>query len=192
MKLSLNTSWSFRRDEREKNATDSDILQLQDYHPIIGLVLFSLLALQPVTQLLNHFFYARFPRILYLGHAHKWLGRLLLTVGIINGGLGFQFASTLPGPQWPRAPKIAYGACATVVWIVYLGVLIVFVELRRAPRPALGAGEEMIRLSEPGERGDEEAPATTAHVESVGMAAESGGDIPADQDGGKVLRSSDL
>lgn len=84
------------------------------------------MALQPITEILNHYFHERYPRIIYLGHVHVWLGRILITVGIINGGLGFRFADTIPGPRWPQWPKIVYGAVATSIWIVYVAIIIVW------------------------------------------------------------------
>ncbi|EXJ88035.1 hypothetical protein A1O1_04962, partial [Capronia coronata CBS 617.96] len=102
-------------------------------HTIIGLVLLSLIALvQPTTQFLHHRLHPHHPRLaVYLAHTHLWLGRVLVTLGIINGGLGFQLASTSPGVAWSRAPKVAYGVVATLVWIVYVAVLAVWVELGR-------------------------------------------------------------
>jgi hypothetical protein len=104
----------------------TNILQLGQYHPIIGLSVFILMALQPLTELLNHYLFERYPRVRYVGYVHVWLGRLLLTLGIINGGLGFHFADSIPGPQWPRWPKIAYGAIATMTWIIYVAIIIVW------------------------------------------------------------------
>lgn len=52
---------------------------------------------------------------------------------MINGGLGFQSASNTP-PRWSTGPKIAYGVVATVVWIVYVAVVLVWAEFGRGPR----------------------------------------------------------
>ncbi|KAK5044882.1 hypothetical protein LTR84_010420 [Exophiala bonariae] len=98
---------------------------LRKFHPIIGLCIFALMALQPITELLNHSLHHRYPRIIYLGHVHVWLGRILITVGIINGGLGFRLADMIPGLQWPQWPKILYGALAGLIWIVYVAIIIV-------------------------------------------------------------------
>lgn len=113
------------------------------------------MALQPLTELLNHYLFERYPRVRYVGYVHVWLGRLLLTLGIVNGGLGFHFAESIPGPQWPRWPKIAYGAIATLTWIIYAAIIIVWTKFNDAE--ALG------------EVGDEEAvpPAITAEVNAA-------------------------
>jgi len=90
-----------------------------------------------------------YPALSHVLHLHKWLGRLLLTIGIINGGLGFQFASMFQGTASSNGPKIAYGAMAILVWIIYVSVVTVWAELRRPPRRA-GAGvtEELAGLRE--------------------------------------------
>lgn len=45
-----------------------------------------------------------------------WWGRILGTLGIINGGLGLQLAdNTVKG-------EIAYGVIAAVMWLVWVGV----------------------------------------------------------------------
>ena len=78
------------------------------------------MSIQPMTEILNHFFYGRYPKIVYLGYMHLWLGRVLITLGIVNGGLGFAFANTIPyQPVWSVAPKIVYAIIAASVWILY-------------------------------------------------------------------------
>jgi hypothetical protein len=120
---------------------------MSGYHPIIGLCLLCLLALQPATELANHFLHNRYPNAhKYLGHIHVWLGRLLITVGIINGGLGFHYAETVGGVSL-KVQKIVYATIATIIWIVYVGVVIVWAELARtAARHA--EGEEEAALTE--------------------------------------------
>lgn len=140
--------------------------QLRKYHPIIGMSLFILMALQPLTELLNHYLFERYPRIRYVGYVHVWLGRLLITLGIVNGGLGFHFADSIPGPQWPRWPKIAYGAVATLTWIIYVAIIIVWTKFDGAE--ALGAV------------GDEEALPRATTTTEVNAASSSGPNTTAD------------
>ncbi|KAI9879012.1 MAG: hypothetical protein M1823_006884 [Watsoniomyces obsoletus] len=119
------------------------------YHPIVGMCILVGMSFQPVTEILNHFFYARYPKILYLGYVHLWLGRVLITLGMINGGLGFAFADTIPyQPVWSVAPKIVYAIIAGVVWIMYFlfcGVWQQVKYVRRMSHPGTG-GEEMENL----------------------------------------------
>lgn len=108
-------------------------LQLGGYHPVIGMILLGLLAIQPLTETLNAVFYnpARHNKIIILGHIHIWLGRALLATGIVNGGLGFLFSESFPWNNRPLAPKIVYGVVAVVVWIAYVCVAFVRPCLKR-------------------------------------------------------------
>ena len=56
------------------------------------------------------------------GHIHVWLGRLLIVLGIINGGLGFRLASRSPiqtNTSLTKA-KIAYAVVAATMFLLYL------------------------------------------------------------------------
>jgi hypothetical protein len=50
--------------------------------------------------------------------AHVALGRTLITLGIINGGLGLRFSDNT------RGGKIAYGIVAGVMWITWMAVAV--------------------------------------------------------------------
>lgn len=112
--------------------------------------------LQPLTEIVNHRFFQRYPKIVVFAHIHIWLGRFLITLGMINGGLGFHFAETIPGPKWPSWPPILYGSVAGIVWIVYIGIVIVWAELERRKAPLEGDPDEVR-----GRTADVEASATT-------------------------------
>jgi large-conductance mechanosensitive channel len=109
---------------------DNSYLHPKLYHPIIGLILLGLIFLQPFYELANHLFYDKYAKIANLGYVHVWLGRLLLLLGIVNGGLGFAFSDQLPGNTWSNAPRIAYGVIATVVVFVYIAVCVVWQQVR--------------------------------------------------------------
>lgn len=96
------------------------------------MVLLGSLAIQPLTELINHLFYRVWPRTIYLGHFHLWFGRLLITVGIIQGGLGFVFSASLSTSisAGAKGPRIAYGVVATLVWILYISLAIVWPEVK--------------------------------------------------------------
>jgi len=105
-------------------------------------------------------------------HIHLWLGRIVLALGIIDGGLGFRLSDTLKGPKWSDGWKIAYGVLGGFVWIVYVGVCIVWVELKQIPRAApVSPGappEEMVVLADQGSLGrSEERSKTGVTVETV-------------------------
>jgi hypothetical protein len=54
------------------------------------------------------------------------MGRILITLGIINGGLGLRLADNAT-----RGECIAYGVIAGIIWLLWV-VLAVFGERRRA------------------------------------------------------------
>jgi len=65
---------------------------LNQAHPIIGIVLFVLLFFQPLLGFLHHFMFKKHGRRMVWSYGHIWLGRIIITLGIINGGLGLQLA----------------------------------------------------------------------------------------------------
>jgi hypothetical protein len=69
---------------------------------------------------------------------HVWLGRALLTLGIVNGGLGLLLASRArrrASPAILRRQHIAYGVFAGVMWLLWV-VFAVAGEVRRGKAPA--------------------------------------------------------
>jgi len=98
------------------------------YHPIIGILLFVLIFFQPILGMLHHSNFKKFQERTMWSYGHIWLGRIIITLGIINGGLGFLLAAnTAYGP-------IAYGIIAAIVWLIY--VTSIFIGEKRRNRNA--------------------------------------------------------
>ena len=92
--------------------------QLNLYHPIIGIIVIALLVFQPVLGLLHHRIYRTSLKASFCSVIHVWLGRVAITLGIINGGLGLRLAdNTSKG-------VIAYGVIAGVVWSAWVSVMV--------------------------------------------------------------------
>lgn len=104
--------------------------QLNQAHPIIGIVLFVLLAFQPILGLLHHRYFKRYSRRTFWSYGHIWLGRIAITLGIINGGLGLQLANNT------RNGEIAYGVVAALVWLVYIAAIIIGERKRSRNQPS--------------------------------------------------------
>ena len=84
---------------------------LSSNHAIIGLVVVGFITLQPITGYLHHRFYKRqAPGVNRFTGLHVWGGRAMVTLGIVNGGLGLQLAGS------SNTFKIAYSVVAAVVW----------------------------------------------------------------------------
>lgn len=114
-------------------------LQLNDYHPIIGLVLFSLVFIQAAGGLLAHFVHAKTKSSNAFGYAHRWLGRAIITLGIINGGLGLLLSG-----DGTRGQYIAYGVVAAIIWVAFVANAIMF-ELRGSKNSKIENGQSVSR-----------------------------------------------
>jgi hypothetical protein len=92
--------------------------QLDEVHSIIGIAVVGALLLQPISGLTHHLLYKRVGRPNAATYPHVWWGRAVITLGIINGGLGLQLSgNTVKG-------EIAYGVVAAVMWSLWMVVIV--------------------------------------------------------------------
>lgn len=79
---------------RFDEALDADAKQWVTHqgHAIIGTIVTALLLLQPIAGIIQHHNYSKYGKRTALGLAHRWNGRILLVLGVINGGLGLWLA----------------------------------------------------------------------------------------------------
>ncbi|KAE8397695.1 hypothetical protein BDV37DRAFT_265060 [Aspergillus pseudonomiae] len=93
-------------------------------HPVIGIIVMALLVLfQPMLGFLQHRHFHRSGEKGIFAYIHRWLGRSMMILGIVNGGLGFRLAG-VGNPSTPRGAMIAYSVIAGVVGSAYIGVLL--------------------------------------------------------------------
>lgn len=97
------------------------------YHPIIGLVILVVLILQPFFGYIHHNKYKRLLRRQFWSYLHIFNGRIAITVGIINGGLGLNLANA------SAYHKRVYIIVAAVMWGLWMGIAIIS-EIVRARR----------------------------------------------------------
>ncbi|MCJ1251253.1 hypothetical protein MMC30_008484 [Trapelia coarctata] len=91
----------------------------QSAHTIFGLVIIALLFFQPILGLIHHMIYQRSEQRTLWCIAHIWFGRVLIILGVINGGLGLQLSdNTVKG-------EIAYGVIAGVFFLFYVAVVVI-------------------------------------------------------------------
>lgn len=87
-------------------------------HAIIGIIVVGLLLLQPLLGLIHHYIYKKQGGRTVWATLHVWWGRVIVTLGIINGGLGLMLSeNTTKG-------EIAYGIIAGVIWLLWVAVSI--------------------------------------------------------------------
>ncbi|KAJ5606611.1 hypothetical protein N7510_009392 [Penicillium lagena] len=106
---------------------------IQTYHPIIGMVTVPCLILfQPAMGFLQHRYFRKTGDRSVFAYLHRWLGRCLMALGIINAGLGFRLTD-IGLSIAPVGAVIAYSVVAGIVGIVY-ALVVVLLPLRKRRR----------------------------------------------------------
>lgn len=117
-----------------------------DPHPIIGLMILGAALIQPFLGLIHHAIFKKRhvqwkadatkpkPGRTVLGRIHLWIGRILITFGIINGGLGIRLAAGSPFQTHKTTQNvyIAYGVLGGLMWLLYASVSTIFAYRRTA------------------------------------------------------------
>lgn len=92
--------------------------EIDGYHQIIGFIVVAMLVLfQPAMGLYQHLHYHKTGGRTIFGVLHRWLGRSMIILGIINGGLGWHLTHN-DGAYTP------YAVVAAIVFLVYVSVLV--------------------------------------------------------------------
>lgn len=107
-------------------ALDRDMI-FKQAHTIFGTVIVCLLVIQPVIGLLHHNHYAKHQSRGPFSLAHIWWGRLMIILGIINGGLGLQLADA------SNSLIIAYSIVSAVIFLGY-AIVGTLVSIRKKTR----------------------------------------------------------
>ncbi|KAJ5133138.1 hypothetical protein N7448_001832 [Penicillium atrosanguineum] len=102
-----------------------DLQLLSHHHPVIGIVVVAGLTMfQPAMGWLQHRHFRKSGGKGPFAYLHRWFGRTMIVLGVINVGLGFQLTG-IGMPDAPRAAVISYGVVAAVIGLVYITVVIV-------------------------------------------------------------------
>jgi len=113
-----------------------------DGHAIIGIIVVAALSIQPIGGIIHHLKVrgdSGRSQTLF-GISHRWIGRIFLILGAINGGLGLNLASE------KSASIIAYSVLAAVFFALW--ALVDVWSLRRSGK----IGKANSGLSSPSER----------------------------------------
>ncbi|KAK4183142.1 hypothetical protein QBC35DRAFT_508604 [Podospora australis] len=108
----------------------------KNFHPIIGLTLFVLFLIQPIIGFLHHRRFKKIQRRQIWSYLHLFNGRIGITLGIVNGGLGLNIA----GATAER--KKVYTIVAAVMWTLWM-VTAVVAEVRRIRKGRAKSPEEI-------------------------------------------------
>ncbi|KAK0702914.1 hypothetical protein B0T21DRAFT_387985 [Apiosordaria backusii] len=86
----------------------------RSYHPIIGIVVLVCLLLQPLFGFIHHAKFKRLQTRQMWSYLHLFNGRIFITLGMANGGLGLWMAGA------SKELKTAYVAVAAVMWVLWM------------------------------------------------------------------------
>ncbi|KAG6060957.1 hypothetical protein E4U17_003027 [Claviceps sp. LM77 group G4] len=111
-------------------------------HTRLGLILCILISFQPVLGWLHHQYYVQHQRRGAISHAHVWFGRILIILGMINGGLGLQLAGN------DRAFVIAYCVILAVFAASYLASAVLGAARRRSQRVSQRSSDDRIGVAQ--------------------------------------------
>lgn len=89
-------------------------------HTILGTVVVALLLFQPLFGFLHHRRFVAKQKRGKLTLFHVWYGRILILLGILNGGFGLKLAANSTGGN------IAYGVVAGIIGATYGAVMVHF------------------------------------------------------------------
>ncbi|OBT72603.1 hypothetical protein VF21_08159 [Pseudogymnoascus sp. 05NY08] len=87
-------------------------------HTILGTVVVALLLFQPLFGFLHHRRFMATQKQGKMTLFHVWYGRILILLGMLNGGFGLKLAANSPGGN------IAYGVVAGVIGATYVAVMV--------------------------------------------------------------------
>ncbi|KAK5106356.1 hypothetical protein LTS08_000474 [Lithohypha guttulata] len=115
----------------------------QDPHTKLGIAILALAFLQPILGIVHHSLFksraaaakagtiSKRPGRTVPGYIHLWLGRALIVLGMINGGLGLRLAAQSRFETNSRTKTIAYSVGAVIMFLLYL-IFVVKGERRRS------------------------------------------------------------
>lgn len=105
-------------------AMAKDVHLLKHHHAIIGIVVVACLVLfQPGMGLLQHRYFRKTGSKGPFAYLHRWLGRIMIILGVVNVGFGFEITG-IGSSDVPKGAVIAYGTVAGVIAILYVVIVI--------------------------------------------------------------------
>lgn len=121
-----------------KIAADRSGDWMSDPHVQLGTFVCVLIIIQPILGWIHHRNFVKYQQRTKISHVHIWFGRLLMVIGIINGGTGLQLSGASTGPI------VAYSVIGAVVFSLYtVGVIVKQVKLRRKSADERHSGMEL-------------------------------------------------
>ncbi|KAI1618064.1 hypothetical protein EDD36DRAFT_425561 [Exophiala viscosa] len=97
--------------------------EIDKYHQVIGFIVVGwMVIIQPALGLAQHLNFRKNGTRSPMGHGHRWVGRAMILLGIVNGGLGFMQAGKVGSEETPTYAVILYSAVAVAIFVLYFAV----------------------------------------------------------------------
>ncbi|KAH7150796.1 hypothetical protein DER46DRAFT_562262 [Fusarium sp. MPI-SDFR-AT-0072] len=95
-------------------------------HVVLGTIVCVLMIVQPILGWMHHTNYVKYQRRTTISYGHIWYGRVIMIVGIVNGGIGLQLSGASTGLI------VAYSVVGILVSAIYAaGAIHKMVQMRR-------------------------------------------------------------
>ena len=104
---------------------------------------------QPILGYIHHLRYKRYQAASPYTHVHVWLGRVLVTLGLIDGVLGWLLAGKKAGTI------VAYCIVAGGVWVSWIAVVVCAAKRRKRVKVQRDDMRMAAMVNERDERGEE-------------------------------------
>lgn len=124
-----------------KEFSSSNYSMWSDPHTKLGVAILALAFMMPVLGTVHHSMYKKKavqykeggerPGRTVPGYAHLWGGRILIVLGMVNGGLGIRLASNSPFSNNSDKKMIAYSVAAAIMFTLY-AIFVILGERRRS------------------------------------------------------------
>ena len=98
---------------------------MSETHARIGIALLVALVIQPIFGFVHHRMFMKYGARTFWSHAHLWLGRLIIPVGMVNGYLGIDLAGSAGTSE-----RVIYVAVAAVMLTIYV-IAVIYGEFQR-------------------------------------------------------------
>lgn len=113
-------------------------------HPRLGTAIFALMLTQPVFGIIHHAMFKKIRGRTISSYFHLTVGRSIILLGIINGGLGLKLTGRGTGA------KAGYGVGAGIMGLAYVAA-IVFGEAKRAKTQSTSSRDSSVELKQKSE-----------------------------------------
>ncbi|RDW89636.1 hypothetical protein BP6252_01668 [Coleophoma cylindrospora] len=116
-------------------------------HAVLGIIVVVALCAQPISGWLHHSIFVKYgqsPNKFTFPHM-VW-GRIWISIGIINGGLGLKLSDN------SETGKVAYAVCAFIMWTAWTISSFIGLRKKRAAFMKPDVGEELVPVRHRGEK----------------------------------------